>query len=211
MATLSSIAEGISFELGQQFNAELNEDLKNRIVELRAKFIRQDLDRNNFSYTDYLSVIEITFETAQSFEPNYIKGSYILKSKTKIPKPLRIKNNGRIPFKFVGSLDREKPFTFALKEEAKFFHPQNLKNTVYYSYIEDYIIILNNEKVKKAILEYIIADPREFKNCYETDEELNFPIPEDMLYDIRITLIKEYGNLIGVIKQETVNTESDGK
>ena len=51
MTTLNIIAEDITFSLGEQFNETLQESIKNSIVEQRALFIRQDIERNGISVT----------------------------------------------------------------------------------------------------------------------------------------------------------------
>jgi len=197
MATLNGIAENIAYALGEQFNDTLRQSIKDSIVDYRAMLIRQDLDNNPLSYTDYLQSFCIELETVNKSECDglQVKES-ILKSKQKIPKPLRIKNNGRINFKFVGSVDRSISLTFATGYELQYLEYLAFQdNVIYYTIINGYLYVLNNLKLCKLLIEEVVADPRNIDDCdFPTvfPDDIDFPIPEDMLVKIKELIKRQY-------------------
>jgi len=212
MATLNSISENIAFALGEQFNETLKQSIKDSIINYRALLIRQDLERNPLSYTDYLQSFCIELETVNKSEcPQLsIKEEY-LKSKQKIPKPLRIKNNGRSNFKFVGSVDRSISLTFETGHGMGYMPYLEFQNsTIYYTIINEYLYVLNNLKLCKLLIEEIIADPRNIDDCDSPSifpDDIEFPIPEDMLVKLKQLIKKEYPQYIKDGQEVEINKD----
>lgn len=197
MATLNGIAENIAFIRGEQFNETLKQSIKDSIIEYRAMLIRQDIERNSISYTDYLQTVCVSFEKVNKSEcPELPVCGAVLRSTEKVCKPVRFKNNGRVNFKFVGSVNRIKSFTFASTFEMNVLDSLPFqKNVIYYTYLKERLYILNNLKLKKALLEYVVADPRKIQDCDTPDvfpDDREFPVPEDMLVRIKDMVRKEY-------------------
>ena len=198
MATLNGIAENIAYALGQQFNDTLKESIKDSIIDYRAMLIRQDLDNNTLSYTDYLQSFCIDLEIVSKSECpiDTCTKEQLLRSVQKIPKPLRIKYNGRVNFKFVGSITRSISLTFATAYEMQYIEYLPFQdNVIYYTIINGYLYVLNNLKLCKLLIEEIIADPREIDDCefpLVFPDDVDFPIPEDMLVKIKQLIKKEY-------------------
>jgi len=214
MPTLNSISENIAFTLGEQFNVTLKESIKDSIIDYRAMFIRQDLERNTMSYTDYLQSFCIELEKVNKSECSLVNvNEEVLKSKQKVPKPLRLKNNGRSNFKYVGSVTRSDILTFATAQELQYMeHLSFQDNVIYYTIINGYLYVLNNLKLCKLLIEAIIADPRQIENCDTPDifpDDIEFPIPEDMLVSIKQTIIKSYPQYIK--DGQTVNIAKDDR
>lgn len=201
MATLNSISENIAFAMGEQFNDTFKQSIKDSIINYRAMLIRQDLDNNPLSYTDYLQSFCIELEVVNKSEcPELsIKEEY-LKSKQKVPKPLRIKNNGRSNFKFVGSIDRSIVLTFETGHGMNYMSYLEFQNDViYYTIINGYLYVLNNLKLCKLLIEEIVADPRNIDDCdFPTifPDDIEFPIPEDMLVSLKKLIKREYPQYI---------------
>lgn len=197
MASLNSIAESILIRLDELYNVPLKEAIKNDIIEYRALFIRQDLDRNPLSYNDYILPIKVELELVNKIEcPLLSKGNFVLRSKEKIAKPLRIKNNGRSNLKSVMTIDRFKTFSYINLEELKYHNSLPFQNTaIYYSILEDYVYIANVIKPCKILIEGVFADPRQLANC---DEPTKFPddkdlgIPVDMIAQIKTAILNTY-------------------
>lgn len=214
MTTLNILSESIAHILGDQFNIVLRENIKNSIVDLRAKFIRQDLDRNFLSYTDYLQPICLELEEIdRSYCPDFPTGCTILRSKQKIAKPLRSKQNGRISFNFVGSIDKKITFTFATLQELDILYTLPYQDDViYYTYQDNRIFVLNNLKQCKIIVEEIVADPREIEDCSNPSifkDNRKFPLPEDMIDDIKRAIIQLFRKPVQDGKE--INIEKDVK
>ena len=196
MVTLNSIAEDIAYDLGDQFNMTLRESIKNSIIDYRALFIRQDLENNPLSYTDYLQSFCIALEKVNKSECTGVEtNERVLRSIEKIPKPLRVKNNGRINFKFVGSVDRSIALTFETGYGMQFMQYLDFQEEViYYTIINEHLVVLNNLKLCKLLIEEIVADPRDIKDCDFPDtfpDDVSFPISEDMLVKIKSLIKRE--------------------
>lgn len=201
MKTLNGIAENIAFALGQQFNDTLLEGIKDSIIDYRATFIRQDLERNQLSYTDYLQSFCIELEQVNKSEcPGVALNEWILKSKEPVPKPLRLKNNGRVNFKYVGSVDRTKVLTFESGHGVNYMDYLPLQgSTIYYTVRNGYLYVLNNIRLCKLVIEEVVADPRDIKDCNNPTmfrDDIPFPIPTDMVAKIKELIKRDYPQYI---------------
>lgn len=189
MASINNIAENIAFSIGEQFNETLLEAIRNSIVDYRALLIKQDLQRNSLSYTDYLQQINVEFELRD------YEGRPLLVGKQKIPRPLRQNTNGRISYNFVGSKDRRTVYTFATMQEFEYMcHLPLQKNTFYYTVINDELLLLNNLKPCKLVVEEVVANPRDIQDC-DSDlfpDDLPFNLPTDMIADIKKIIRREF-------------------
>lgn len=213
MASLNSIAEDIAFQLGDQFNNTLKESIKNKVIEYRALFIRQDLERNALSYSDYLDSFCVELEEVDASQcPEAITGNFVLKSKQKIPKPIRQKTNGRVNYKFVGSIDRRKTLTFATMQELEFLtHLAFQDSVIYYAIYDNYLYVLNNLKFCKLLIEGVIADPRDIDDCEFPDvfpDDLELTLPLDMVSAIKKSIERDYRI---ITDGEEVNIAKDDK
>tara|TARA_R110000796_G_scaffold105289_5_gene215290 strand:- start:9835 stop:10482 length:648 start_codon:yes stop_codon:yes gene_type:complete len=197
MASLNSISESIAIRLKEQLNTPFIESIKNDIIEYRATFIRQDLDRNPLSYGDYiLPIVEELELVNQSEAPGLATNSYILRSKNKIAKPLRLKNNGRSNFKSISTVDRNKLLSYINLEEFKYHKELPFQdNAIYYTYLNGYLYVLNTLKPCKILIEGVFADPRQIINCDEPDvfpDDRDLGIPTDMIAGIKTSILNTY-------------------
>lgn len=213
MATLKTIVESIAFDFDEQFNHTFKESIKTDVINYRALLIRQDLERNNLSYTDYLQSYCVQLELVDKSEcPCLAVGEYVLKSKQKIAKPIRLKTNGRSNFKFVGSITRSKAFTFATAHEINYLDALPFQdNVIYYTFINEYFYILNNIKPCKILLEYIPADPTLINSCDDDllPEDKEFPLPEDMISSIKKMIKRDYDRKITDGEEVRINKDLD--
>lgn len=215
MTTLNAIAENVAFIRREQFNNTLIESIKDSVVDYRAMLIRQDLQRNALSYTDYLQTVCVEFERVNKSEcPELPVCDYVLKSKETVPRPVRLGNNGRINFKFVGSVDRRKSFTFATGNELRYLSSLPFqRNVIYYTYLNNRLYILNNLKVKRALIELVVADPREINDCTMPNvfpDDMPFPVPQDMLVKIKDLVRKEYPQVIADGSEINIEKDDNG-
>lgn len=213
MNTLNSIAEGIAFKLGEQFNDTLKEDIKNDFINYRSTFIRRDLERNQMSYLEFLQPICVEMELADgSYCEGLHSGCIVLKSKKPIAKPVRLKTNGRTSFHFVGTVTKSKSFVFTTQQEMcynSFLPLQN--NTIYYGYMNGHLVVYNNPHECKVLMEYIVADPRDINDCNFPDtfsDDLEILLPQDMITDITRIIHDSYRNPIK--NGEQVNIDNNG-
>lgn len=186
MASLNKIAERIAYALNDPLNVELKENIKFSIKYWRATLIRRDVARNGqsdeFLQRFYFDLIKVDKADACNFNLDCL----ILRSKFEIPKPIRLNND--ILFKFVGSVDG-KPWTFTEYEEIAYTAYNKFTSLqIRYAYINNYIYVFGNIKLKKGAIQAPFADPSIINNscdntlCYSDD--LEFPIAEDMLQSI---------------------------
>lgn len=219
MQTLNTIAENIAYKLGDQFNYTLRESIKDTVLNYRAKYIRDDADRNALSDVHFSQVGTLQFEVVNILEEfnadfscisaicedvHLQRGYRVLKSKTPIPTPIRFKQSNRSPFMYVGRVDGSRAFTYTTLDKFPYIKhlPYSLK-TIYYTIINNYIYIINNLsqcdinetlKLCNILIKGVFEDPREFYNACENGDsfidDLPFPIGKDMLMSLTNAILK---------------------
>jgi len=191
MASLNNIAENIAFNQGEQFNDTLKQSVKDSIVDHRALFIRQDIEKGGLSFMDYIQSFEVELE-----EVDRPGGGTQLRSKQRVPLPLRIKSNGRSNFKFVGSIDRAKTFSFEHQQAFKYMcHLPLQGNVVYYTYENGHIVVMGTLRPCKILIEGVMADPRLVEDCNEPHifpDDKEFPVPQDMIVKLKTLIKREF-------------------
>ncbi len=219
MQTLNQIAENIAFKLGDQFNHTLRESIKDTVITYRAKFIRDDLDRNFLSEVHFSQVGTLSFEVVnllEAFNADFssisaictdviLQSKYqVLRSKTEVPTPIRTKSSGRNPFSYVGRIDGSKKFVYTTLDNFPYIKtlPYSL-HTIYYTIINNKVYIINNLaqcdinstlNICNVLLKGVYENPREFYNaCNNSDifiDDMSFPIGRDMLMQVTQAILK---------------------
>jgi hypothetical protein len=237
MTTLNQIAENIAYKLGDQFNLTLRESIKDTVIIYRAKFIRDDLDKNFLSESHFSQVGTIQFEVVnllEEFNADFSNISAIcanvtkqdkykiLRSKQLIPTSVRTKVSSRNPFLFLGKVDGSKNFTFTTLDKYYYYqHIPYQENNIFYIYLNNRIYIINNLNlcdineslnISNVMIKGIFENPRELYNaCVNNDtymDDMPFPIGLDMLMSITNNILKgEYP--IKVKDGEQVNIHPD--
>lgn len=190
MATLNKISERIAYALNDPFNVMLLENIKFSVKYWRATLIRRDIERNGYS-DEYSQKISLDLIKVDKLDDcNFTFGcDNILRTKFKIPKPIRIKAD--VLFKFIGIIDLQgnyKPITYSEIEEIRYTKfNRYTSNVVRCSYINGYVYIYNNTLIKKLFINTPWADPSAINiacgtECYNDDME--FPCPDDMIQQI---------------------------
>jgi hypothetical protein len=219
MATLNEIAENIAYKLGDQFNTTLQESIKDSVLNYRAKFIRDDLDRNflsdiHFSQTgtiqfkliNLLTEFGADYSAITSICPDILdQDKYkILKSINPIPTPIRLKSAGNSLYNFIGSTDGRKRFILTTLD--KFYYYKHLPyntHTIYYIVLNKHLYIINNLqecdindtlKILNVLIKGVFENPADFYNaCIDGDnfaDDIDFPIGRDMLMQISNNILK---------------------
>ena len=237
MKPLNRIAENIAYKLGDQFNSTLIESIKDTILDYRAKYIRDDLDRNflsdaHFSQTGKVKFTKVNLlkEFSSDFgilsaicpdvleRPNY----FVLKSVNKIPLPIRTKSSGNSLYSYIGSPLGDKRFVYTSLD--KFYYYKHLaynQTTIYYTTLNNHIYVLNNldkcdltdaNTIAFALIKDVFEDPSEFfNNCENANtwaDDAPFPIGLDMLATLsKAILTGEYP--IAPKDGQTVNIKPD--
>ena len=232
--TLNLIAENIAFKFGKQFDQTLIESIKDTVLNYRAKFIRDDLERNSLSEIHFSQVLTISFKEVNlmtEFNADFNSISAIcddvltqdkykiLKSNIKVPLPIRGKSSGKNPFYYLGSVDGMKQFVFTSLDKYPYYKtlPYNIK-TVYYTIINGYIYILNNLdscintnsivnglEICNAMIKGIFENPQEaYTLC--SDKSL---FPDDRPFPISKDMLMQLSNAI--LKGEYPLVPKDGQ
>lgn len=221
MATLNQIAEDVAYKLGDQFNSTLRNSIKESLIDLRAKFLRDDADRNFVSNVHSSQALALQFEEVnllQEFHADFtcisaicpdvvMQDKYVvLKSTKSIPTPIRFKSSGRSPFMYIGSVDGVKPFTYTTLDKFPYVRtlPYSL-HTIFYIIYNDYLYIINNLakcdineslRICNVLIQGVFEDPRDFYNSCNNGnkfvDDMEFPIGRDMLVQIKDTAIGLY-------------------
>lgn len=237
MTTLNQIAEQIAFKLGDQFNTTLQESVKLTVLTYRAKFIRDDLDRNFSSDIHFNQTGKLQFniiDLLKEFGADYSSVSAIcddlleqdkykiLKSDKLVPVPIRTKSSGNSLYSFIGSADGRKRFVYTTLDKFPFYKELAYNtHTIYYTVMNGYIYILNNldecdVNESLGITNVLIKDcfeyPSDFYNaCIDGDkfaDDMPFPIGLDMMMQITNNIVKGEYPLIPKDGQ-TVNIKPD--
>jgi hypothetical protein len=219
MKTLNQIAENIAFKLGDQFNSTLKESIKSTILDYRAKYIRDDLDRNFLSDAHFSQTGTVKFEKVnliKEFNDNFgivsaicpdilnQENYFVLKSTKIIPLPIRTKGSSNSLYSYLGSPLGNTRFVYTSLDKFYYYKylPYNLK-TIYYTVINNYIYILNNldkcdltdaNTIAFALIKDVFEDPAAFfNNCENADtwaDDAPFPIGIDMLTTMSNAILK---------------------
>lgn len=183
--TLNQAAERIAFAFNEPLNYVLKQNIKFSIINYRAQFMRRDIAANGMSdeflQRFFVDLIKVDKVDNCSFDI----GCTILRSKSKVPKPLRQKTD--VVFKFVGT-PYGKSFAYSEFEEVQYrAFNKYTSSEILYSYINEYIYIFNANKLKRVSMQYPLADPRQVNGCSDEicySDNDTFPIAEDLMADI---------------------------
>lgn len=209
MATLNQIAERIAYALNDPLNVMLRENIKFSIKYWRSMLIRRDVAQNGLS-DEFLQRIPIDLiKVDKADNCDFAIGcDYILRSKFKIPKPVRLKTD--VVFKFVGIFDLQgnmKATTYVEFEEFRYTKFNKVtSNAVRYNYSNGYLYFFNNTMLKKAMIQSIFSDPASVNTACEEDcynDDMEFPVADDMIQQIFA------GILSGEFKLKPVSEEID--
>lgn len=230
MNTLKSIAEEIAHDMGMPYNHTMIEKLKQKIVSARAMILKRSANKRSipdFFYQGICDELECKpiIECCHVSERASKHLPKALRTKQEIPKPLRISYN---PFNQVSPIDITGTYATAFAN-FQYVEPQRIEflasgkffNAVtYYTYINDRVIILNypNNSLKFIYIKGLFEDPSKLKAindcksgkpCFDDDEE-EFPIPSDLIYDMKSVIYKEL-NIQRPFDDEEITIDANNK
>lgn len=240
MDTLNAIAENIAYQLGDQFNTTLKESIKDTLIVYRSKFLR-DSDTRNFDdiavFAQNLSIPLIEVDLYKELGIGVAKQALsflnvnvptenkfkILRTKEKVPTPLRHHMMHREPFRFVGSFNGSDYFYYTTLGTYKYdsILPNRL-DTIFYIYINNYIYIVNNLRkcdvtnsldLKEIFVSSVFDNPRQaYRACDDPTtfiDDRPFPMSNDLLASI-YNMVKRNEFVAGFTKDgQVVNLKPD--
>lgn len=215
--TKNQIAERIAYALNEPLNVPLKENIKFSINNWRATLIRRDVQANGMSdgflQRFYVDLQKVDKADACNFNLNCVE---ILRTKNPIPRPVRLKSDTL--FKFVGTVDG-KSFSQVEYEEVPYTcYKRFTSKDIKFCYVNEYIYIFNNTKLKKIAFQYIVADPSSINNSCTDDTCLNddseYPLPEDMVPQIIAAILSGEFKITNPVNEEVsinkTNQETQG-
>lgn len=189
MASLNQIVDSVADGMNRSFDFAFKERLKFTVKYHRASLIRQSVERDGLSGETLQSTL-VCLEKVDKIDSCSLEiGCSILKSKYKVPRPIRLK--GIRSFLYVGDAAGTNPYGYCALEELPY--KTKLKYTGHrpmYNYMNGYLYIYNNTKLKYARLTGLFSDPELLNTCAcdETGKEVscyndddNFPLDDDMI------------------------------
>ena len=191
MFTLGQITTSIINELDQQDNLELYERVKDRVIALKSKLVRQSVERNDFSDL-LIQYFDVPLKKVK------LDDCEILVSDCDVEPSVDIKSSA--PFAFVGTANVNKPIplTYVRYYETSLFKLLPGRNkVVFYSFNNKKVYVHNNLKLSKIRIGHIfdnVADAAHFcstTGC--TDNDL-VPIPNHYVHDIITILVEEFAH-----------------
>lgn len=220
MASINQLVSECANMVGQPNNVALRRHIRENIVHLRSELFRQSFA--NHSYLDkqyYQRYIVDLIEVPEGDILNVDTGTYTLRSKSKIPRAIRVNNN--LPFQSVRTFGNNTIEIPHVKEARSRFYKflYCLCKTANYDIINGYLYINvgNDERfgfLKKIMVESVFEHP-EFIDDLVNDSDISpvediddndYLIPEDMIPQIKELMIKR--NLLS-IPHETNETPKD--
>lgn len=188
--TLNKLAYNLSELLGNPYDDVLIERLKFELINVRAKFIRRDLERNGMSREFLQSLGEIELVCTDISDcTEVLSFDNVLKTKLQVQKPLRTKTTDT--FFYVGTIDKKHPFQESSFDDLEYLkHNKFTGSITRYIYLNQRVYIINPPtKVFKWLnITSVFANPQDAGKanncgvCYTDDDP--FYIGEDMASDI---------------------------
>jgi hypothetical protein len=206
MATLKQIADDIAASIGKAGDREVIDRLKSHIIQERSFYYRRSIDKNGvdavFKHKYIIDLITVS-SLYTNIEFSGFEGS-ILRSKYKIPTPLRYKAPN--PFIFVGGINLKNPFVYSEGWELNFAsHLPLIDNSkvVRYCYVNGYIYLdksdlsdfiddtTENNLAVIAVYEnpFLSYNREDNESGIHYDDDMEFPIPYDLLNALKESIV----------------------
>jgi hypothetical protein len=212
MITLNQISSDIASNLGQPFNHELKERIKDIVKAEFATYIRQSIERHGIDDQLILSYISEVEEITKAGLP-ITEDIKIHKFRTKNKVPATVRYSRDSPFIFVGSVDEgiSYPYRDIRTNYYSSFFFSNGKITTYhlengYIFIESLHPI--NFKAKYIKIKDIFESPEQILSMYDNNDgqDIQLPLPIDIITIFRDKVIK----IVGAVIQNDVNVTNNG-
>ncbi len=195
--TKQAIVTSIVNALGENHNHELYERVKDRVVALRAKFLRQSFAKYGID-----SLLEQTY-TVEMVQKTDEFGCIYLESKCKVYMPIRTSDTS-YPFSFVGT-SRNAPFTFLRGYETETIPRIPINQLNRYYTVDNMKIRTYNSTAKVLTVKDVLEDFGSLDvNCEGTcgDDDTLLPMPADFAGDIITVLTAEFSQTLQIEKQD---------
>jgi hypothetical protein len=222
MATLKLIADEISDALNRPFDDMLKLRIKSIFRHELATIVHQQVNKYGIHdqfKSSFISIFRLTYDSNNIYSEN--DSTLWFKSINKIPKPVRYNTDD--PFTYVGDPSGQLPYLYTKLSEFRYTQylpshqqlwqiPNNntVKLPYRYFYQDDYIIInLDGNKDETSIPVLIeglfIGTPNAIENGEVWNDNIEFPMPEDLIQVVKERLLK--GELSIIDDKDKIKSE----
>ena len=205
MASINQLVSEIAHSIQQANSVPVRRAIRLAVIHNRNKLIRQSFEKHNYIdkvvqqrfRISLINVPDADLPNSSDFDLPVIK-----RSTQRVPRPTRLDNN--LPFLSVRTAGVDNPIEIAFVKEAssKFYkHLPGFCRNVTYDYINQYIYINTINDADFKNLNYIIVEsPFEYPieiteehidGNYNYDDDDEFMISEDMIYDLKKLVLDE--------------------
>lgn len=190
--TLNEIVYNLADIVGKQDVPHFVERLKFNVMYYRALLIRRDQERNSYLPEQFMQSFCMEMEKVDASQCCDIKvDCIIMKSKKKLPSPIRLKNGS--PLAYVGTIDNLKSYAPMSVGELPFVSSSTFTGKIARYFVQEEYLYIINAKPLKVNVKGIFEDPRDLLefdcdgDCYSDDSA--FPITADMVQRITQSLL----------------------
>ena len=205
MASINQLVSEIAHSIQQANSVPVRRAIRLAVIHNRNKLIRQSFEKHNYIdkvvqqrfRISLINVPDADLPNSSDFDLPVIK-----RSAQRVPRPTRLDNN--LPFLSVRTAGVDNPIEIAFVKEAssKFYkHLPGFCRNVTYDYINQYIYINTiNDADFKNLNSIIVESPFEYPieiteehidGNYNYDDDDEFMISEDMIYDLKKLVLDE--------------------
>jgi hypothetical protein len=183
--SLYNIASSLASRVGQPTNAALIEELKfiftYKQINYKQQFLEKHPEQRKFFFQSFTTDLE-PIPKGDCELP--ITGCEVLRSKCKIPMPIR---SSYSMFDFVGTPDWLHAFTESSPEFLEFYkHNKYTSKDAKWFYMNERLYVFNNLNLKKIAVRAVFTDPSTVNSCCSAgttcfDESKPYPMSQDLL------------------------------
>lgn len=204
MGKISELAQKIADNIDRSWDDMLKERLKSDIVSYRATIIRREHDKTGMFADTLVHEISLDLIKVDANECGAPTDCNVLRTKFKVPKPVRVKGNSN--FQYVGSLNGTRPFGYIKPEELGYLQYSRYSNEYgRYTYVNGYIYVFHTE-AKAVKLRYVPSNPFELIDLKDCDGNSCFKdeeIDDDLEAMIKSFIYEE----LGLVRTENTKDE----
>lgn len=200
-------------ELGQPYNYVLKERLVHDIKGYRSLFLRQELERDkNFNINIFKQRFQLEVQNIDSLDNCFkLFDCSIKRTVDLVPKPIRLKTTE--PFSYVGTTDTA--FANYDISDIQYLEYNKFPSLILpYTYLNNYIYIFKNPKLKYITVEGIFNDPEQVElfckkslgeDCSLIDPQtLDIFTSEDLIKRIEDTILNNKLKYLQISNDEEI-------
>ena len=213
---IKKVVDGIAGIFEKKYDHVFKQEIRDLVIIARAEAMRQHMDKHNVIPASFVSQINsLKIKKVSASECSLSEDlCTVYRTELKIPKPIRLKNQP-ISFTYVGPIDNHYPFGYLPDPSDILFRLKDkfAKRSQYYTYLNEYIYLLNTEDVDKIKIRGPFSDLDtigKLNNCNGNNCDGLFEIADDILVLVKNFVYNELrGTSIIPLKEEIRLNEED--